>query len=154
MENTKLWGDVPMFAEGGVFSWCYDYGIQKFNLPILKTTEIFIPHYKGIGMVLVVNMNHENDPKAAAIPMAVIGINEIRNRISKKTELDDNEKKDILKKYENTEDDKVVIGISKEDKTVEALADHIQKYLYGANELTVYWDRKAVINFMKINHFI
>lgn len=86
--------------------------------------------------------------------MAVIGINEIRNRISKKTELDDNEKKDILKKYENTEDDKVVIGISKEDKTVEALADHIQKYLYGANELTVYWDRKAVINFMKINHFI
>ena len=150
-EKMKDFHNIPVLAEGGYFSWSYDYGIQKFNLPILKAPEIFIPHYKGIDVVLVVNMNHENDPKAAAIPMVVVGIKEIRNRISKMTEIDERAKKDILKKYENTEDDKVVIGMSKENN---AVTDYTRKYLYGAGELIVYWDKKAVINFMRNNHFI
>ena len=150
-EKMEDFHNIPVLAEGGYFSWSYDYGIQKFNLPILKAPEIFIPHYKGIEVVLVVNMNHENDPKAAAIPMVVIGIKEIRNRISKMTEIDESTKKDILKIYEKTEDNKVVIGMSKENN---AVTDYTRKYLYGADELTVYWDKKAVINFMRINHFI
>ena len=152
--TLSLKKDMPAFVEGGYFSWCYDYGTEKSCFPILKTPEIFIPNYKGIGMVLVVNMDHENDPKAAAVPMVVIGINEIRNRIRKITELDDSLKKDILLKFENTEDNKVVIGISKGSKAEADLAEHIREYLNGADELNVYWDKKMVINFMKINHFI
>ena len=153
IENTKLWGDVPMFAEGGVFSWCYDYGYREFSRPVLKTPEIFIPHYKGIEMVLVVNLNHEDDPNAAAVPMVVVGISEIQTRISKITELGDKEKENLLKKYTNVKDDTVIIGFSKNTEAETYLANHIWNYLNGANELTVYWDKKVVINFLKINHF-